>query len=222
MPVRHGGIVSAPLLILTGIAPWLITRVTMGAGSPPLTFIVIAAQVTMVVWLLGGKLAVRYRTGLAVTALAAFTIAMLRLGLPARAVGLAVGGVCHAAAYTVLLSWFVLSLRPPTSGRPHREPVVTVLARRMRRTMPDPVVRYTRRVTVAWCVFFAAQLAMSAGLVVAAPLSVWASFISVWNVPLIAAMVLVEFACRSILMRREQRTGLVATLAGMRQISSAP
>jgi uncharacterized membrane protein len=222
MSVGRGGIVGAPLLILAGIVPWLITRVTVGTGSPLLAGVVVAAQATMVAWLLAGKLAVRYRAAFAVTSLAAVTIAMLLLGLPARSVGLVLGGVCHAAVYTVLLSWFVLSLRPAASGRPQREPVVTALARRMRRTMPDPVVRYTRRVTIAWCVFFAAQLAMSAGLLTAAPPSVWASFISVWSVPLIAAMVLAEFACRSILMRHEQRTGLIATLAGMRHIGSAP
>lgn len=222
MPVRRGGTLGAPLLVLAGIAPWLVTRVTIGAGSPRLTFIVVAAQVTLVVWLLAGKLAVRYRVTLAAMSLAAVTVATLLLGLPARAVGLAVGGVCHAAVYAVLLSWFVLSLRPATSGRPQREPVVTALARRMRRTMPDSVVRYTRRVTIAWCVFFAVQLAVSAGLLVVAPLAAWASFISMWNVPLIACMVVAEFACRSILMRHEQRTGLVATLAGMRHISSAP
>ena len=39
--------------------------------------------------------------------------------------------------------------------------VVTGFARQIRRTMPDKVVRYTRLVTIAWCVFFATQLAVS-------------------------------------------------------------
>jgi hypothetical protein len=221
MPLRRGGIVSAPFLVLAGVAPWLITRPMFGNSSPWVSFIVVAAQVTAIVWLLAGKLAVRYRVILAL-ALTGGTIALLWMGLPGGCIGLAVGGMCHAAANTVLLAWFARSLLPSTSGWSAREPVVTRLARRMRRTMPDPVVRYTRHVTIAWCVFFAVQLGLSGALLALAPLTAWASFVSVWNFPLIAAMVVAEFACRSVLMRREQRTGLIATLAGMRHISSAP
>jgi uncharacterized membrane protein len=203
-------------LVLTGVGSWLLAHVATNAGALWLVDAVVAAQVTVIVWLLAAQLAARYRTMLAAAALAGMTVAMIRLGLPARSVGLAMAGVCHAAAYVALLTWFGLSLR---SGR---EPIVTRLARRIRRTMPDRVVRYTRHVTIAWCLFFAAQLGVSAGLLIAARLPVWASFVSVWNVPLIAGMILAEFACRSILLRREQRTGLIATLAGMRHISGAP
>jgi uncharacterized membrane protein len=136
-------------------------------------------------------------------------------GLPARSVELAFGGICHAAAYGCLLTWFATSLRSD------REPVVTGFARRMRRTMPDKVVRYTGWVTVAWCVFFVAQLAMSATLLIAVPVSVWLRFVTLWNLPLVAAMGLAEFGCRLLLFWREPHTGLVATLAGLRHLPDA-
>jgi uncharacterized membrane protein len=77
-------------------------------------------------------------------------------------------------------------------------------------------LRYTRQVTVAWCIFFAAQLAVSAGLLVLAPRPVWASFITLLNMPLVVTMVLAEFGLRMVLFRYEQRTGLLGTLAAMR------
>ena len=199
---------SGGLVILVCVAPTLVYRAAPGwiIGA------VVAGQVTALVCWLAANLAVRYRTMLAALAVGAVTAIALLLGLSARSIGLVLGGVCHAVAYAYLLTWFAASLR---SGR---DPVVTGLARRMRSTMPDKVVRYTSWVTVAWCVFFAAQLATSATLLIAAPVSVWSRFITVWNLPLVVAMGLVEYACRWLLFRREPRTGLLATLIGLRRI----
>ena len=49
--------------------------------------------------------------------------------------------------------------------------------------MPDKVVRYTRQVTVAWCVFFATQLVVSAALLLAAPAGTWSAFVSLLSRP---------------------------------------
>ena len=212
MAVGRRGKLNGGFVVLVCVAPVLIWR-----GAPGwIVGAVVAGQVTAMVWLIAGDLAVRYRTMLAALAVGAVAAVAFRLGLPARSVGVAFGGICHAAAYGCLLTWFATSLRCD------HEPVVTGFARRMRRTMPDKVVRYTRRVTVAWGVFFAAQLAVSATLLLAAPVAVWSGFITVWNLPLVAAMGLAEFGCRWLLFRREPRTGLVATLAGLRHIGGLP
>jgi uncharacterized membrane protein len=216
MPIGRGGTIGGLSIVLAGIAPLLLYRVTIDTASPWLIGAVVTAQVTAIVWLVARDLAVRYRAILAVATVAIPAAAILRLGLPAREVGLAVGGVCHAVAYACLLIWFAASLRPG------HEPVVTGFARRMRRTMPDKVVRYTSHVTIAWCVFFAAQLVMSAALLVAAPRTVWSSFVNLLNLPLIVAMVLAEFGWRSVLFRHEVRTGLLATLTGLRHIRGVP
>lgn len=194
-------IASSPFITRAFPSPWLIGAVA-------------ATQVAALVWLLGRRVG-RYRVALATIAFCLVGLAIFALGLPARALGLAAAGGCHAAAYGGLLAWFAASLRPG------REPVVTGFARRMRRTMPDQVARYTRRVTAAWCVFFAAELAMSAGLLAAAPQWVWSGFIGMANLPLIVAMMLGEFAVRFVLFRHEARTGLAATLAGLRDLRGA-
>lgn len=212
MPVGRGGTLNGPFLVAAGIAPFIIYRVTVGTASPLVIGAAAVGQVTAIVWLGTRSLAVWYRGILTVAALAAVTAAMLRMELSARLVGLAVGGACHAVAYVCLLTWFAASLRPG------REPVVTGLARRIRRTMPDKVMRYTRRVTIAWCVFFAMQLGVSAGLLIMAPAAVWSSFVNLWNLPLAVAMILAEYSVRVVLFWREPRTGLIATLAGMRHI----
>jgi uncharacterized membrane protein len=212
MPAGRGGGAGGHLIIAAGILSFLIYHATIGIAPQWLVSTAAAVQVAAIVWLLAGKLATRYRTLASVVALAIFVSAVHFGQLPARNVARVVGGICHAGAYTALLIWFASSLRRG------REPVVTGFARQMRQTMPVAVVRYTRRVTVAWCAFFAAQLGASAVLLAWAPIGVWFSFVSVWNFPLIMAMILAEFACRSVVMRREPRTGLIATLAGMRQI----
>lgn len=199
-------------MVLIAAAPFAIEAATWGAASPRVVRAAAAAQVLAVIWFLGRR-AGRYRVALAMAGAAG--VAIFGVGLPARTIGLAVAGICHAAAYGGLLAWFAASLRPG------REPVVTRFARRMRRTMPDRVVRYTRNVTWAWCVFFAAELALSAGLLAEAPLASWSSFVNLANLPAVAAMMLGEFAVRFMLFRHEPRTSLAATLAGLRNLRSA-
>jgi uncharacterized membrane protein len=213
MPVARDPIPGGLLFVLAGLVPILIYHLSYGTQSPLLTGAAVAIQIAAIVWVAAGRLAKRYRAIVAFAGLAV-VVALFAAGVPARPAGLAVGGLCHAA-YAGLLVWFAASLR---AGH---EPVVTGFARRMRRTMPPKVVRYTRRVTLAWCVFFAAQLATSALLLAAAPPGLWAAFVNVWNLPLVVAMFLAEFACRLLLFRHEPRTGLFATLAGLRRTGGA-
>lgn len=103
---------------------------------------------------------------------------------------LAASAISHAAIYVGLL---VLFGRTLLAGR---EPLITWIARRIRGSLTDEMLVYTRRVTVAWCLFFAGQLAMSALLFCVAPPAVWSFFINVLDLPLVAAMFLTEYAYR--------------------------
>jgi len=94
----------------------------------------------------------------------------------------AVSGLTHAAANLVLLWYFARTLR---AGN---EALVTRLARRVHGSLAPPLAAYTRRVTVAWCAFFAAQLAVSILLFALAPLELWSMYVNLLNVPLIALM----------------------------------
>jgi uncharacterized membrane protein len=94
----------------------------------------------------------------------------------------AVSGLTHASVNLVLLWYFARTLR---AGH---EALVTRLARRVHGSLAPPLVAYTRRVTAAWCAFFAAQVAVSILLFEFAPLELWSMYVNLLNVPLIALM----------------------------------
>ncbi len=101
-------------------------------------------------------------------------------------------GIPHAVIY-VSLSWlFGRTLRHA------QEPLVTRLARRVHGTLPPELAAYTRGVTYAWCVFFAAQLVISALLFMFAPLNLWSLYINVLNFPLLACMFIGEYIYRAV------------------------
>jgi uncharacterized membrane protein len=121
-------------------------------------------------------------------AVAAVSVAGLQ-GHPGFA---AAGGLAHAACYLLLLWTFGRSLAPG------REPLVTRVARDVHGALPAAMEAFTRRVTIAWCVFFAGQLAVSALLLALAPLPAWTAFVTLLNLLLLALMFLGQFAWRSI------------------------
>ena len=101
-------------------------------------------------------------------------------------------GISHAVIYLSLLWLFGRTL---WHGK---EPLVTRLARRVHGTLPSELEAYTRRVTYAWCVFFAAQMVISALLFNFASLDIWSLFINVLNFPLLALMFSGEYVYRVI------------------------
>lgn len=108
-----------------------------------------------------------------------------RLGLAAAY------GVPHAAIYVFLLYLFGHTLLPG------REALITRLARRVHGTLPPYMEAYTRRLTVAWCVFFIAQLLASGLLFAFARLVTWSMFINLLNFPLLLLMFVGEYRYRA-------------------------
>jgi uncharacterized membrane protein len=115
-------------------------------------------------------------------------LAILALAWAARAdIPLtAMPGIPHAIAYTSLLIGFGCTLLPG------REALLTRVVVAVRGPMPPDVLLHTRRVTITWCCFFAAQLAGSLVLYLFAPLETWSFFINVLNLPLIVLMFVLE------------------------------
>jgi len=109
-----------------------------------------------------------------------------RLGLAA------VSGISHAATYLFLLWYFGRTLARGW------EPLITQLARRVHGTLPPAMELFTRRVTFAWCGFFASQLIASALLFAFAPLNAWSLFINLLNLPLLALMFLGQMVYRRV------------------------
>lgn len=104
----------------------------------------------------------------------------------------AVSGLSHAAAYLFLLWYFGRTL---ARGR---EPLVSRFARSVHGALDAPMELFTRNVTIAWCVFFATQLAVSALLLAFATVTTWSMFINLLNLPLVALMFVGQFAYRTI------------------------
>jgi uncharacterized membrane protein len=129
--------------------------------------------------------------------------------LLARGTGLgmaAVYGVPHAAAYVFLLWLFGRTLL--RGG----EALITRLARHTHGTLSPKMVRYTRRLTLAWCIFFVAQLAASALLLKFASIESWSLFINVLNFPLLGLMFAGDYLYRVIRHRDSPQASIVTAV----------
>jgi uncharacterized membrane protein len=111
-------------------------------------------------------------------------------------------GVPHALIYLGLLALFGGSLLPG------REPLATYFARRIHGSPTPAVIRYTRHVTVAWCVFFVLQIAGSAFLILFAPIAWWSTFVNILNFPLLLGMFVAERLVRPFLLADAPRESL--------------
>ena len=80
--------------------------------------------------------------------------------------------------------------------RADRQSLITLLAAHVHGELPADIARYTRRVTWAWCVFFAAMALTSTLLFLFEPLPIWSVFNTLLNLPLVVAMYLGEYAWR--------------------------
>jgi uncharacterized membrane protein len=99
-------------------------------------------------------------------------------------------GIPHALAYVALLVGFGVSLLPGNV------PILTRVVVSVRGPLPRDLMIHTRRVTAAWCLFFAAQLLLSLILYLWAPLETWSFFVNVLNLPLVLAMFAIEYGYR--------------------------
>ncbi len=73
-------------------------------------------------------------------------------------------------------------------------------------------VRYTRRVTAAWTLFFFATTAISVLLFVAAPLRIWSIYINFCVLPLVCAMFVGEYLVRRRVLPQVTRASLMDTV----------
>jgi len=96
----------------------------------------------------------------------------------------------HVAIHILLALVFGLTLQ---AGR---EPLVTALARRVHGSLTTAMVAYSRRVTVAWTLYFVAMAALSLVLYAAAPFAAWAAFANLVTPLAIVAMFLGEYLLR--------------------------
>jgi uncharacterized membrane protein len=170
-------------LLAVGCYPVLIHGVVIsGQGTATVLALVQAAVTGLTI----ARLLPKYRW----IALAAMMALVTVSWHSARGGLLAASGISHFAIYTGLLVLFSGTL---VEGR---EPLITTIAWKVRGALTEEMVAYTRRVTWAWCFFFAGQLVVSLALFLFAPDTVWSLFINVLDLPLVATMFMLEYAYR--------------------------
>ena len=124
---------------------------------------------------------------------------------------LAAAGLVHAILYTALLVAFASTLRPG------RTALLTIVASRLNPAFHPGMIPYTRGVTLAWCLFFGAQLAASA-ILLAAGSPLWPLLVTTLHAPLVLAMAIAEFLVRRWRWRHEGYTSLPDTIRGVRRL----
>jgi uncharacterized membrane protein len=108
--------------------------------------------------------------------------------------------------YGLMAASFGLSLL----GR--RVALCTQLADKVHGPLTAQEVRYTRRVTAAWALFFMSITAATLGLFLFAPLRIWSLFANFWVLPLIGLMFVAEYAVRLRVLPQVPRRGILAAV----------
>lgn len=95
-----------------------------------------------------------------------------------------------------------------TLGVRHR-PLISRLAESIRGPLPPAVARYTRQVTLAWTLFFAAMAMLSTLLFLFAPIEVWSLFANILAWPLVIVVFVVEYLVRRRVLPEERQHGIL-------------
>lgn len=102
-----------------------------------------------------------------------------------------------------------------------RTPLITRIAE----LLGDPITparsRYTRRVTLAWAVFFALMALTSALLAALAPPALWSLFANGVNYALVGLMFLAEYRLRGVLLDEPTRGGFVGFVRRLTRLDYA-
>jgi uncharacterized membrane protein len=93
-----------------------------------------------------------------------------------------------------------------------RVALCTQLADKVHGPLTPQEVRYTRRVTAAWSLFFILITAATVGLFLFAPLRIWSLFANFCVLPLIGLMFVAEYAVRRRVLPQVPRRGILAAI----------
>jgi uncharacterized membrane protein len=112
----------------------------------------------------------------------------------------------QCGVYAILAFSFGRSLLPG------RVPLCTQFADKIHGPLGPPELRYTRKVTVAWVIFFLLNVAVTLLLFAFAPSRIWSLFVNFLSVPLVLLMFAAEYAIRRRVLPQVRRFGWIATL----------
>lgn len=120
----------------------------------------------------------------------------------------------HAGIYALLGVAFGRTLAAGST------PMVTAFASLVHRTMSPVLLAYTRGVTWAWTIYFAAIAAISLVLFWLAPIAIWSAFANLVTPVLLVLMFTAEYAVRCWMLPPEDRAGPIEAIQAYREHSS--
>ncbi|MBC7732692.1 MAG: hypothetical protein H7306_12445 [Bacteriovorax sp.] len=106
--------------------------------------------------------------------------------------------------------------------RAGRQPLITTLAERVHRVFTPDMVAYTRKVTLAWTLYFIAMAVLSLLLYAFAPFGAWALFANLLTPLAIAAMFGAEYLLRYHLHPEFERTSVADAVRSYMQGTDTP
>lgn len=196
------------LFALAAAWAWLAHQGSAGEGNPDfaaaLATLPVVAIVVMLLWRAGNPLWPA-AGGLAMLGLLAWLWPALRQNVALLYF------VQHLATNLALAILFGRSLFGP------REALVTQLSRKAHGGVISAAkARYTRKVTVAWSIFFLVTALLSTALFWLAPPAVWSAFANLLTVPLLLLMFAVEHFFRYRVLAPGDRSSVADTIRAYR------
>jgi uncharacterized membrane protein len=196
-------------LLYVWASHWLMT------AAPPSSWnavALLAPMLMLIVWMAwGARQRVVALVGLAVLAALGLNAA-LGQGVPQR--WLFVGQ--HVVIHLALAALFGISLRRGS------EALISSVARHVHGHLTPAMARYSRKVTIAWVLYFIGMAAMSVALFLFAPFDAWATFAN-WLTPLAVALMFGgEHLLRYRLHPEFERVRMVQVIAAYARRSTPP
>jgi uncharacterized membrane protein len=99
-----------------------------------------------------------------------------------------------------------------------REPLCSRFAAMVHGPLTPAVAVYTRRITLAWTLFFVTMAGVSTLLFALTSIVAWSTFANYWMLPLVALMFAVEYGCRRLVLPDERSSILDGVRAYRRSV----
>lgn len=189
---------------------FLIHKVSVsGQLTPVSAALVLVPFVAVLTWFTASELGLRRALAIS-SALILLGLAAVKIfGPPTPAI---IFGMPHLVTNAFIMWFFARTLIHD------REPLITMMARRVHGTLTPDLEIYTRHVTIAWSLFFALQIAASILLFFFASREIWSTFINILGTPLIVLMFLCEYTYRVLRFRNHHSS----MFDGLKIFSSDP
>lgn len=196
------------LAVLVAAWAWFAHQGSAGSGNPDVSVALAAAPVVVLtlilLWRIGQPVATVVG-GIGLLAVLAWAWPTLRQNIALLYY------IQHLGTNLALAALFGHTL----FGR--HEALVTQFARMAHGGKLSPAqARYSRQTTVAWCLFFLTNAAVSSALFWLAEPAAWSLFANVLGTPLVLAMFAAEHVCRNTILPPEDRSSIADTIRGYR------